>query len=184
MTAVSTNLEALLARCAAQDATAFDALYDATASQLYGMVLRIVRSPDVADDILQDAYVKIWTQAPQYQPSLGEPMAWMSSVARYRALDLVRRRKFREDVQQPLDEVSLPPTPEEYNEVMRLLDRDVLHRCLGRLDTKASQCIVLAYCEGYSHDELSEIFETPLGTIKSWIRRGLVSLRECCDDHS
>lgn len=172
----------LLERCGSGDVSAFDRLYELTSARLYGLALRMLRDPESAEDAVQDAYISIWNKASSYQRSLGEPLTWMCSIARYRALDQLRRRKHREYAQNPLDEESLPSGVDGDAAQARIDDADVLQRCLERLSPDARACVVLAYCEGYSHDELSERFTTPLGTVKSWIRRGIASLKRCIDE--
>jgi len=176
------SLDALLVRCGAGDVRAFDRLYTATSSRLYGLALRMLRDPETAEDVLQETYLRIWDKAASYDRSLGEPLTWMCSIARYRALDQLRRRKYRENAQNPLDEEGLADAVDGNSAQARTDDGAVLQRCLERLKPEARSCVVLAFCEGYSHDELSERYVTPLGTVKSWIRRGVASLRECIDE--
>ena len=176
------RLADLLERCGAGDVHAFDRLYETTSSRLYGLALRMLRDPETAEDVLQDAYLSIWDKAGSYRRSLGEPLSWMCSIARYRALDQLRRRKHREHAQRPLDEDGFADAIDGHRAQERNDDGVVLQRCLERLKPEARSCVVLAFCEGYSHDELSERFATPLGTVKSWIRRGVASLRNCIDE--
>jgi len=172
----------LLERCGAGDVAAFDELYAATSPRLYGLALRMLRDPQTAEDVLQESYLSIWNKAGSYRRSLGEPLAWMCSIARYRSLDQLRRRKYRENAQSPLDEEGFAAAIDGIGAEGRTDDGALLQHCLERLKPEARLCVVLAFCEGYSHDELSERFATPLGTIKSWIRRGVASLRGCIDE--
>jgi len=181
-TADAERLAVLLSRCGAGDVVAFDKLYEATSSRLYGLALRMLRDTETAEDVLQEAYLRIWDKAASYDRSLGEPLTWMCSIARYRALDQLRRRKYRENAQRPLEEDGFAGSVDGDSAEARNDDGVVLQRCLERLKPEARSCVVLAFCEGYSHDELSERFATPLGTVKSWIRRGVASLRSCIDE--
>lgn len=172
--------EELLRRCAARDTGAFEALYAETASLLYGIALRMLRQPAAAEDVVQEAYLSIWSRAADYRPGLGAPLTWMTSIARYRALDALRRRSHREDAQLPLDEEA-HPDPFGGDAESRTDDAMMLDHCLQHLGEEQRNCIVLSYCEGYTHQELAERFERPEGTVKSWIRRGVQSLKGCLD---
>ena len=174
--------EELLRRCAARDPDAFEALYDQTASLMYGIALRMLRQPAAAEDAVQEAYLSIWTRAADYRPGLGAPLTWMTSIARYRALDALRRRGHREDAQTPLDEeVHADPLADLES---RTDDARMLDACLERLGDEQRSCILLSYCEGYTHKELAARFARPEGTVKSWIRRGVQSLKGCLDGES
>lgn len=168
---------------AAGDAQAFQRLYDATAPQLYALLLRILRNPDHAQDALQDAYVKIWQKADSYSSERGAPMTWLLSIARYRALDALRRR--RPEAAMPEDpnraatllEDVVASGPSEEAEQLQTLD--AVQTCLTTLSPEQRKSILLAYYEGLTHEELAGRLAAPLGTVKSWIRRGLSRLRQC-----
>ena len=179
------RLSALLALCAQRQESAFEELYGLCSAQLYGVLLRILKIEAIAEEALQESFVKIWEKADSYVPEVGAPMTWMASIARHQALDVLRRRGRREDLESG-DLISLiDATPDAAKPVHEMsADAQLLLRCLERLPEAARDCIVQAYCEGYSHEELSAARGTPLGTIKSWIRRGLVSLRRCVDELS
>tara|TARA_B100002052_G_scaffold258449_1_gene250420 strand:+ start:754 stop:1323 length:570 start_codon:yes stop_codon:yes gene_type:complete len=177
------QLEAWLAATARGDEQAFGQLYSATSSQLYSLLLRILRSPERAQDALQDAYVRIWQKAHTYAPERGAPLTWLLSIARYRALDMLRRKQ--PEVAMPEepdrvatlleDEQSLSPLEENENQQ----SLSAINACLGDLSDEQRQCVLLAYYEGLTHQELAERMDAPLGTVKSWIRRGLLRLRDC-----
>ena len=171
--------EELLRRCAARDPGAFETLYDATAPLLYGVALRLLRQPAAAEDVVQETYLSIWARAADYRPGLGAPLTWMTSIARYRALDALRRRSHREDAQTPLDEEAHADPFSDLE--ARTDDARMLEACLERLGDEQRSCIVLSYCEGYTHRELAERFARPEGTVKSWIRRGVHALKGCLD---
>ena len=173
----------LLEACAQRHEAAFEELYGLCSTQLYGVLLRILKIEAIAEDALQESFVKIWENAGSYSSEAGAPMAWMSSIARNQGLDVLRRRGRRER-HESTDMVSLiDATPDAAKSLHEMSeDAQLLLQCLDRLPERARDCIVRAYCEGYSHEELSEASGTPLGTIKSWIRRGLISLRRCVDE--
>ena len=179
------RLVVLLERCAEGHESALEELYGLCAGQLNGVLVRILKIEAIAEEALQESFVKIWENAGSYSSEAGAPMTWMSSIARHQALDVLRRRGSREG-HESTGLVSLieatPDTDKPLHEMSE--DAQLLLRCLERLPDAAHDCIVKAYCEGYSHEELSEEKGAPLGTVKSWIRRGLNSLRKCVDELS
>lgn len=168
---------------AAGDQHAFQKLYNATSPQLYALLLRILKKPDRAEDALQDAYVKIWQKAGTYAPDRGAPSTWLLAIARYRALDTLRRQ--RPEVGMPEEanlaatilEDHVAPGPSEANENLQSLD--AVHTCLTTLSPEQRKSVLLAYYEGLTHPELARRLNAPIGTVKSWIRRGLSRLRQC-----
>lgn len=182
------DLAALLARVAKGDHAALAALYDRTSPILYGLLLRMLRSPERAQEALQDSYLRVWQRAETYVADRGEPIAWLIGVARYRALDLLRSRR-----EIDRDPAELETDPEavatEYGAVEQgpedgAVEREGLERllrCLGGLTPMQRKSVLLAYYEGYSHAELARALNAPLGTVKAWIRRGLARLRECLE---
>lgn len=179
------HLAGLLVQCEKGNETAFEELYRLCAGQLYGVLLRILRIEAISEEALQDSFVKIWQKAGTYIPGSGTPMAWMCSIARHHALDQLRRRSSREgnesaDTHEFIN--SAADTAKPFHTMTE--DASVLMLCLERLPEDTRFCIVRAYCEGYSYDELAEQRGRPLGTVKSWIRRGLLSLKECVDELS
>jgi RNA polymerase sigma-70 factor (ECF subfamily) len=150
--------------------------------KLYGVVLRILDRDEWAQDCLQEAYVKIWNNADSYRPHLAAPMTWMTSIVRNTALDLLRKR--RREVLQPEPEKLLEDESSEAIPLDRLQNTEEgkrLNSCLEQLKSQQRQVIALAYLKGLTHDELSTQTGTPLGTIKTWIRRGLEQLRGCME---
>lgn len=172
----------MLAACALNDRTAFSRLYSITSAKLYGVVLRILYREEWAQDCLQDAYIKVWNNAGNYRPQVAAPMTWMSAIARNQALDLLRKHKrevMESDDKGRQEQVDGDPLPLEglssSDEGMRL------QRCLEQLKEQQRQVIALAYFKGLTHDELAAYTDTPLGTVKTWIRRGLDQLRRCLE---
>ena len=178
------TLIALLDRIAQQDHAALKSLYEQCASKLYGLALRVVTNRDWAEDVLQESFLTIWRSAGDYRASLSPPMAWLGLVVRSRGLDMLRRRAAdRSHLTQELDEV-LADTLE--GEQMSPLDTAqaseqawALHQCLVQLDKRQREVVSLAYLRDLSHRELANQLKIPLGTAKSWIRRGLDQLRTC-----
>lgn len=184
-TARNERLKALLARCAKSDESAFEELYGLCSAQLFGVLLRILRIESVAEEALQESFVKIWQKSGTYVPAHGTPMAWMCSIARNQGLDLLRRRGLREGRESADLHGVIDSTADTSKPLVEMSDdATMLMRCLDKLPEDVSHCIVSAYCEGYSHEELSKQKEAPIGTIKSWIRRGLIALKECVDERS
>ncbi|HEV2546859.1 MAG TPA: sigma-70 family RNA polymerase sigma factor, partial [Stellaceae bacterium] len=172
------SLNELVAAVQRGSRAALKRLYELERRRLYGVALRIARRPDVAADALQDAFVQVWQNAASFSPERGDAAAWLTAIARYRALDAVR--KLRREV--PSDDPTLGDRGEEPDILGRLdavLSRDALRRCLGELEDNQRRCIVLAFVEGLSHVEIARQLAAPLGSVKSWVRRGLVSLRSC-----
>ncbi|MEW8626211.1 MAG: sigma-70 family RNA polymerase sigma factor [Candidatus Thiodiazotropha sp.] len=177
------ELEALLAACALNDRKAFARLYRMTSAKLYGVVLRILVRDEWAQDCLQDAYIKIWNNADSYRAYLAAPLTWMSTIARNQALDLLRKRK-REVMES--DDKALPEqvdgAPLPLDGLTNSDEGRRLEKCLGELKDQQRQVVVLAYFKGLTHDELASHTDTPLGTVKTWIRRGLNQLRRCLEN--
>jgi RNA polymerase sigma-70 factor (ECF subfamily) len=174
----------LLGRIALQDQGALKTLYDLCAGKLYGLALRVVTQRDLAEDVLQEAFLQIWRSAPDYSASLSPPMAWMGMIVRSRALDLLRRRVAeRTHLTQEIDEVladtldSGGPTP--LDTTLASEQAWAINQCLLRLESKHREVVNLAYVRDLSHSELAAQLQLPLGTVKTWIRRGLEQLRLC-----
>lgn len=177
----------LVQRIAAQDRDAQSALkelYDLTASRLLGVALRVTGNREWAEDALQDAYLQVWRSAGDYRAALSPPMAWMGVIVRSRALDFLRRRRSeRIDQARELDDAIHDTVPADGPGPQDLADSSqqaaALHQCLSRLDARQREALSLAYLRDLSHGELAAQLRQPLGTVKSWIRRGLEQLRGC-----
>src|SRR5579872_869904 len=173
------DLAGLMARVAGRDRAAFATLYRQTQAKLYGVVARIIQRRDLAGEILQEAYVRIWEKAGDFDSAKGSPIAWMATIARNRALDEVRRVK----------PVALEDMPENFEPAAEEVDpldaRDrseqlaALMRCLSLLDSEKRQIVLLAYYRGASREALSKRFERPVPTIKTWLHRSLAQLKDC-----
>jgi len=170
------TLMGLLAACTLGDRRAFARLYACASPSLYAIVLRLLRRRDWAEEALQDAFVQIWERAADYRPDKGRPLTWMASIARYRAIDFIRSEGRHRS--EHGDETLALLADERARQV---LGGARLEECLNELESGQRQCILLSYCEGYSHHELAERLATPLGTVKTWIRRGLQRLKRCLE---
>jgi RNA polymerase sigma-70 factor (ECF subfamily) len=175
----SAELVWLLAADAKGDQAAFERLYAATRAKLYGVVLRILRRPHLAEEVMQDAYLKIWRSAGQFDPALASPVTWMATIARNRAIDLVRKRAEAsiEDEPEALDVAAENPNPLARRELNEDLKR--LLACIGKLEPERQRLVLLAYYNGWSREQLAKELGTPVNTIKTWLRRSLIEIRGC-----
>ena len=183
---LNAELSHLLALCKMGDKQAFSLLYKKTAGRLNGIAYRITRNVDSANEVLQEAFIQIWQNIEQYKAHKSEPFTWLASIVRYRAYDRLRYDKRRhqkntvefdefnlmEEHSQEIDKLSQSIELESYSE-------KALNNCLSELEQKQSQSILMAYLYGYSREDISNYFDTPVNTIKSWIRRGLGRLKLC-----
>jgi RNA polymerase sigma-70 factor (ECF subfamily) len=175
----SAELVWLLASVAKGDEGAFERLYAATRAKLYGVVLRILRRSDLAGEVLQEAYLKIWSSAGQFDPARASPITWMVSIARNRAIDVVRRKTETSIEEEP--EV-MEVAAESTDPLARRIVTEELKRllaCLGRLDPDRQRMVLLAYFSGVDRAELAREFDRPVNTVKTQLRRALADLREC-----
>jgi RNA polymerase sigma-70 factor, ECF subfamily len=178
----SDELGRLLSRCSLGDQAAFAALYQATSPKLYGVALRMLRREAWAEEALQEAYVKIWRHAASYNPARGRPMTWMINVVRNQSLDLLRRGDYRaqeEEWNPDSDQRTSDDDPAAQAETSQEMQR-VLH-CLGLLGEEQRDCILLSYHQGLTPTEVAAQVRRPVGTVKTWIRRGLLKVRDCLD---
>ena len=169
----------LLERVAIKDRMAFQQLYTYASPRLYGIALALTRDPHSATEALQDAMLQIWQNAALYDPAKGSAEAWMTGVLRFRSLDILAAGKRRIPANNDLDQVVELADEAALERLESSTAGQQLKTCLGQLEQKNRQSIVLAYVHGYSHSEIAQRLEIPLGTIKAWIRRGLSSLRDC-----
>jgi RNA polymerase sigma-70 factor (ECF subfamily) len=176
------HLVALIGKIAGGDRASFQDLYQRTSAKLYGIALRILTDDALARDVLQEAYVKIWQKAADFNPDYASPITWMATIVRNRALDEIRRVKpvsisamgnegedfdFAAELEHPLD------GRERSEDLARLMG------CLNGLDEERRQVVLLAYYRGMSREELSRRFGRPVPTIKTWLHRSLTQLRGC-----
>ncbi|GAA4023088.1 sigma-70 family RNA polymerase sigma factor [Actimicrobium antarcticum] len=178
------QLKILLAAVARKDPAAFRNIYDATSPKLFGFALRILGKRESAEEVLQESFVSIWNNAASYQASLAAPMTWMTTIVRNKAFDLLRRVEhtveidadnFDKDVMDALE--SADPTPIQTLQLTQ--ESKILAICFGRIDGLHRQAIAMAFYHDMSHSEVAEHLHLPIGTVKTWIRRGLERLRVC-----
>ena len=169
----------LLAAVAKGDEKAFERLYVATRAKLFGVVLRILKRRDLADEVMQETYLKIWNGAGQFDPAQSSPITWMVAIARNRAIDLLRKKTEPsiEDEPEALETAADNPHPLARREMTEELRR--LLGCIGRLDPDRQRLVLDAYYNGWSREQLSAKLGVPVSTVKTWLRRSLIEIREC-----
>lgn len=183
-TAEPERLTQLLAAVGGGDQRAFEQLYQSCSAHLFGLLLRILQRRDWAEEALQDCFIKIWQKSETYEPSRGAPLTWLSTIARYRALDLLRMKRPEVEMPEEGEEPPLTLMDQGQNPVDRAIEGEGVGRlqdCLRGLQEEQRRSVLLAYYEGYTHQELAAAMRAPLGTVKSWVRRGLSRLRECLE---
>ena len=175
-------LAELIAASARGDEQAFHRLYRATSGALFGMALRMLKRRDWAEEVLQECFVSLWRHAPDYNAGRAAPMTWMTSIVRNRCLDWLRRpRPEVADEDGALTEAAESGNPGPLDELERMKSAHALNRCLGELEARQRQAIALAFYDGLSHAELASHLREPLGTVKTWVRRGLLKLKACLE---
>lgn len=177
----STDLEAALIACANGDRNGLRRIFDEEAGRLIAVAQRIVKRRELAEEVVQEAFIRIWTHAHQYRSEHGSARGWIYAIVRNRSLNMIRDGK-REDLTDT-DQLETLREGEQMEQIMaswtRLERNSRLKECLGRLDETRRNGILMAYVGGYTHGEIAGRLKLPLGTAKSWIRRGLLTLREC-----
>ena len=171
-------LETLLAGVARWEQASLRAIYDREGTRLFGVAMAILRDRAAASDAVQDAFLRLWERAAQFDPSRGDARAWITTIVRNAALDMARARG-RET---PTGDPALgdqPVEPDALNQLAANEDATRLRGCLAQLDPKGQDFIVLAFVHGLSHAQISARLDLPLGTVKTWIRRSLLALRAC-----
>lgn len=165
----------LLRATAAGQQQAFKQLYEATSSQLYAVSFKMLKHKELAEEAVQEAYVRIWHNASEYQLGKGTVLTWMISIVRYRVIDLIRYHKVRHELGLQEQDTEIEHLAIDSNDaVPKKLDE-----CIDELDSEQKQALHFAYFNGLSHQEVSASMNSPLGSVKSWIRRGLQSLQRC-----
>jgi RNA polymerase sigma-70 factor (ECF subfamily) len=189
----SADLAALLARTGLGDRAAFATLYRRTSAHLLGVVLRIHRDRAMAEDIVQEIYVNVWRSAASFDAAQSQPLTWLTSIARNRAIDAVRRRQTQPQLESSVSEVTHGDAEVDlYDHVAddsdgplallsRASDARSLAACMQGLSAAQRQCVALAFYDGLSHAEVAQQLREPLGTVKSWLRRALIALRSCLE---
>jgi RNA polymerase sigma factor (sigma-70 family) len=186
----SRELSQLLARMGLGDRAAFATLYQRTSGHLFAVVLRIQRDRALAEDLLQEIYVAVWKAATGFDAARSQPVTWLTSIARNRAIDSLRRSKSQprtvsataeDDEGTDAQEAAPYEGPGPLELLSRASEARELARCLDTLGAQQRQCVALAFYDGLSHAEVAEHLREPLGTVKSWVRRGLMALKSCLE---
>jgi len=173
----------LLARCALRDQRALGQLYTDVAAKLNGIAYRITGSRDIAEEVLQISFTQIWQDAGRYRADVAQPMAWMTSIVRHRALDRIkadrrRQRVIDETIELETEQLaSRDRGPLEHFQFRE--SRSELQSCLERLSDSQQRSVMLAYYYGYSREEIASKLDAAVGTVKSWLHRGLQRLEQC-----
>ncbi|MGH8727864.1 MAG: sigma-70 family RNA polymerase sigma factor [Burkholderiales bacterium] len=173
------DYESALMACARGDQRELQKIYEREASRLLGVAYRILRRRDLADEAVHDAFLQIWQKAATFDPARGSGRGWIYTVVRHRALNMLRdlSRETLSDGEHFDDVADAESDPLDY--LSRMSDATSLTHCLERLDEPKRTSILLAFVDGYTHQEIAARLNAPLGTVKAWIRRGLLSLKEC-----
>lgn len=186
----SRDLSALLSRAGLGDRAAFATLYERTSSHLFAVVLRICRDRAQAEDILQEVYVNVWRAASGFDAAQSQPLTWLTSIARNRAIDGLRRTQTQPQVQtihtgddedSDVYDTTADDNPGPLDLLSRASDARALAHCMQDLSASQRQSVALAFYDGLSHAEVAEKMGQPLGTVKSWVRRALISLKSCLE---
>tara|TARA_R110001606_G_scaffold397743_1_gene575087 strand:+ start:319 stop:861 length:543 start_codon:yes stop_codon:yes gene_type:complete len=172
------DIEAMIARMALGDRAAFSALYSATSAKLFGISLRVLNNRAEAEDALQEVFVKVWRKSASYQVNGLSPMTWLITITRNHCIDRLRARKTATgQMDEAVDIADAAPGPEALaiaaSEGVRIAD------CMGQLEPDRADAVRRAYLEGETYDELATRYGVPLNTIRTWLRRSLIKLREC-----
>jgi len=176
-----TPLEDLLASTATGNRDAFKTLYERCSAKLFGVILRILKNKEKAEDVLQDVFLKIWQKAGTYNAAYGKPITWMATIARNRAIDVIRAARPTQTIEEPGDEEEIFQLGGQAAQNLDFEDLETLRFCLGEMNEDVRKYVLLAYYEGYSREELSHNYDIPVGTIKTRLRRGLLALRSCLE---
>lgn len=170
----------LLARTGLRDRAAFDALYELASPKLFGVCMRLMKNKNDAEEAFQETWIRIWQKAPTYGSTGAPAMAWMITVTRNLAIDKLRLRKMPAlNIDEAYDIADKSPDPEA--NALASDERQQIDRCLNELDDAKAGAVRGAYLEGYSYEELAARFEIPINTMRTWLRRSLIKLRECLE---
>ena len=186
----SRDLSRLLGRAGLGDRAAFAEVYQRTSAHLFAVVLRINRDRAQAEDILQEVYVNVWRAAQSFDAAQSQPLTWLTSVARNRAIDSLRRKQaepitqsaaFTDDEEHDVVDTLASELPGPLEMLSRASDARALSACMEHLTAQQRQSVALAFYDGLSHAEVAAQMGQPLGTVKSWVRRALMALKGCLD---
>lgn len=175
-----THIEGLLGRVALADRTAFGELYRLTSAKLFAVCLRVLKDRGEAEEVLQESFVKIWRGAGRYQSNGLSPMTWLITVARNAAIDRLRRRQSRPEQSVDVTRIVFAdPTPGPEARAIAGSETGGIMACFGELEPSRAEAVRRAYLDGESYDDLAGRFDVPLNTMRTWLRRSLLKLKEC-----
>lgn len=174
------EITVLIGRVALRDRAAFSELYDRTSAKLFGVCLRVLRDRSEAEDAMQEIYIKIWRNADRFGPSRYSPISWLVAVARNHAIDRLRARKPEPvDIEDAPEIADVAPGPEQ--SAIAASRSGQIENCLDELENRKADAVRGAYLDGMSYQELSERHGIPLNTMRTWLRRSLIKLKECLE---
>lgn len=169
----------LIVACGRGDRAALQAIYRREAGAMIGVATRIVKRRELAEEVVQEAFVAIWRNASRFDPSIGSGRAWLFQIVRNRALNMLRDTSRELPTEEDALNAAVDAGADYENAYERLANNSALKRCLEELEPRRRQGVLLAFVEGFSHGEIAATLKVPLGTTKSWLRRSLIALREC-----
>lgn len=174
------ELATLLGRVALRDRKAFARLYDLASPKLFSIAIRILRDRTEAEEALQEIFIKVWQRAERFEPEQGGPTTWLAAIARNHAIDIIRARKPQaSDIDEAFDIASSEPGPEAA--AINASEGSRIDRCMQTLESDRADAVRKAYVEGLSYQELADFYKIPLNTMRTWLRRSLLKLRECLE---
>ncbi|OJF90478.1 sigma-70 family RNA polymerase sigma factor [Pararhizobium antarcticum] len=174
------DISTLIGRVSLRDRAAFSELYKNTSPKLFAICIRILRDRNEAEEALQEIYIKVWQRSDRYATGETSPMAWLSAIARNHAIDMIRARKpVANTIDEAYDLADSSPDPEK--SALNSAEGRRIDTCMQQLDSDRADAVRKAYVEGLSYQELAELFNVPLNTMRTWLRRSLLKLRECMD---
>ncbi|WP_275788094.1 sigma-70 family RNA polymerase sigma factor [Pararhizobium gei] len=174
------EISTLISRVSLRDRASFSTLYQKTSPKLFAICLRILRDRTEAEEALQEIFIKIWQRADRYIAGETSPMSWLSAIARNHAIDHLRARKpVANTIDEAYDLADSAPDPEK--SAINQAEGRRIDKCMAELEADRADAVRKAYVEGLSYQELAELFDTPLNTMRTWLRRSLLKLRECME---
>ncbi|KUF12255.1 sigma-70 family RNA polymerase sigma factor [Pseudoponticoccus marisrubri] len=175
------EIEALIARVAMGDRKAFRTLYDRTSAKLFGIALRVLKEQGPAEEVLQEVYIRIWNRAGQYRVNGYSPMTWLITITRNAAIDRLRKARAAGVAVEPVEiaERLYDPQPGPESQSVMRDEARALQACLGELPADRAEMVRRAYLQGHTYAEIAEAAGAKLNTIRTWLRRSLMQLREC-----
>jgi RNA polymerase sigma-70 factor (ECF subfamily) len=172
------EIETLISSVALGDRKAFSALYDATSAKLLGVCLRILHDRSAAEDAMQDTFIKVWKNADRFAVNGYSPMTWLITIARNTSIDRLRASKPTADIDDYTDTIAATG-PSAEGQVIAAAEARLISKCFAELEPTRSAAVKAAYLDGTPYNDLAQKFNVPLNTMRTWLRRGLIALREC-----